>query len=93
MITLSANTSAMIVSKTERNRYYIVGSDSTTITRLSGSQYAIDESTTAGTGITCYYPRIVAVPANSELWAVSTGTPTIFADECDANGITVLRGN
>lgn len=91
MITLTAGTAARLIGRSSKPRLFMVYSDSTTITRLSTDKSLLEETLDIGTGLTAYIPRLIQLSENKELWVISTGTPTLWADELLCYGLPVLR--
>ncbi len=80
MITLTADTRAILVPKQKTDKYYRLTSDSATMTRIGYSEESIEMSY-MGFCFTMGDNIIVYLPAGKEIHAISAGTPHIGVAE------------
>ena len=76
MITLVANTVTLLISKKNVDRFIRITTDSTTFTRLAYSPDVLEMST-GGFSFTLADNIVVYLPANEQIYAVSTGAPNL----------------
>lgn len=89
MIPLAASTKTKLLKAENRTRLIRIFSDSTTATRLSMHPDRLDGD--GGHLLTIYESVVIELPANQELFAISSGTPNISWAEVSGQHPRAIR--